>query len=166
MFFYRPHDLTPEQIARHEVAHTAARLSQGLSVKAVDIIGNHEYGGWVLIDRPANPDPDYLTREAVDIMAAWIEGSNDMEEVPEWPLDSRPVTSKDEQDLAHIVNELGWNALDYSELKLKAFRLMETDTYRMIFDGLLGMCDYTPRLSEHQIDALRLAVVKQLKSED
>ena len=43
---------------------------------------------------------------------------------------------------------------------------METDVYRLIFDGIVGMTDYMPCLNEREIDALRSTVVKRLKEED
>ena len=124
------------------------------------------YAGWVTVDEPAHPDPEYLEKKATDIMCAWIESCNSFDEVPAWPLDSRDVTSVDEQNLAHIASELGWSEWDYGRLKLKAFELMETDVYQLIFNGIVGMTDYTPRLEHRQIEALRSVVVKRLTSED
>jgi hypothetical protein len=165
VFVYRP-DMTPEQIQLHEAGHAAACLSLGIPVRFVSVIPGRGFGGWVTVDRPVDPDPEYLIKQATDIMCAWIEGCNSMDEIPDWPLDSRPVTSTDEQDLARIASELEWDEYDYGRLKLKAFKLMETDTYRLIFDTIVGVTDIRPQLDRYHVEAITKAVVKHLKSED
>jgi hypothetical protein len=70
---------------------------------------------------------------------------------PPWPLNQGPITSSDEEQLAHIAAELGWSQTDYKNLVGEACDLMVTPTFRKAYSGLLDAFEHADQVDGHTL---------------
>jgi hypothetical protein len=158
-----------ERIQRHEAGHASALLTLGIPVTFVSTLpdATGHYGGWVThigLDRIT--DREEAEKFALQILCAWIEAADHLDDLPQWPLNSHAVTSSDEYHLAKVCELAGWDECDYRRLIGKACDLSLTPLYQSIWSTIMGVTDYTPRLDVRHIKAVLRAVVNSFEEDD
>jgi hypothetical protein len=155
-----------DRVVAHEAGHACACLALGVPVRMVDTVGGDATrGGWVSHNVVVS-DHASARLWAKVIMAGLVEGAETAEDLPRWPLDSRPVTSTDEKNLAWIADYLQWIDDDYQRLIGEVCELTLSDAYQILFVTIVGALDYTPRLDTNAFRRLLPLAIRQMKEKD
>jgi hypothetical protein len=142
--------ITREAAVRHESGHVAGLHALGISVHSVDVEDRGDRHGFVAHDLRV-VDRGSALQQAKHTMCAWLsEGAG----IPAWPLNQGPVTSSDEQQLAHIADVLEWDEADYQALIADTHQLMATPRFKNAYEAVHGALQSTDRLHEQTLHRL------------
>lgn len=133
-----------DQRVRHESGHVACLHCLGVGVDHVDVL-DHDGGGQGFT-RHSHRVTDRATAEieVKHCIAAWLCEGGDA--LPDWPPDSRPVTSSDERRVAAIADALDWDEHDWRRLLRATCHLMTDDPFRKTYRKVAGALQTTAQL--------------------
>lgn len=94
-----------ERTAAHEAGHACACVLLGVDVWLIDVAGDAEALGRVRHGLEDILSPDDARKRMLIILCGQIEGAEDWDEVPCWPLN--PNASTDENNLHALGDYLG-----------------------------------------------------------
>jgi hypothetical protein len=146
-----------ERLAAHESGHACACVLLGVPVRLIDVAGDATSLGRVRHGLEQVTSRDDARKRIIIILCGQIEGAEDWDEVPSWPLN--PDASTDEANLHALADYLGLDKQGYDDLLFnEALKLTLDREYRLLFIAITGMLSYTPRIGPKLIARLdRLA---------
>jgi hypothetical protein len=142
---------TTEQIdfeVRHEQVQRNARARPSWSRgTATSVLGVVRHGLEQVTSR------DDARRRMLIILCGLIEGADDWDDIPEWPL--RTNASSNELNLQAMAEYLGLDRESYDALRFEALRLTLDREYQLLFGAITGMLAYHPRIGPELIARLQ-----------
>jgi hypothetical protein len=126
-----------QQLCRHEAAHAAAAMVQGLDVDSARVerhtLAELEHAD---LDQPAGQvvirrDPDRLREMAIVTIAGRLEEGDPTWPPTRWPMSLAPMTP-DEESLGESVVALGLDEKGYRQLVIDAYQLCASREYEAL----------------------------------
>lgn len=145
--------MTPEErVVAHEAGHLAACLILGVDVWVVDTIGDEKHAGYVT-HTVNDSDPASARDRMLVILCGMLEGADDWDDMPTWPL--RTDRSTDEKNLHHLAEMHGLDERAYNSVELDAINLTLRPDFRQLVVATCGVCDFAPRFGTEMVDRIR-----------
>jgi hypothetical protein len=138
-----------ERIAAHEAGHACACVVLGVPVRLIDVAGDATALGRVRHGLEQVTSREDARKRILIILCGLIEGADDWDDVPAWPL--RTYVSTDELNLQGMAEYLGLDRESYDALRFEALRLTLDREYQLLFGAITGMLAYHPRIGPELI---------------
>jgi hypothetical protein len=146
--------VTPaERLAAHEAGHAVACVVLGVPVRLIDVVGDAKSLGYVLhgLSDGVSSEDDARKRMLI-ILCGQIEGAEEWDELPAWPL--RTHASTDEANLHALADYLELDERSYDDVRFDALKLTLDREYQMLHTAVTGMLAYQPRIGPELIGRL------------
>jgi hypothetical protein len=131
-----------ERIAAHEAGHACACVVLGVPVRLVDVSGDATAYGRVRHGLEEIKSRADARKRVLIILCGLIEGAEDWDELPAWPLETHRST--DEYNLHALADYLGLDKAGYSALEMEALKLTLDPFYRVLHVAVTGCSTTSP----------------------